>query len=205
MLEPEDKFDYFCTRMNQANIYKIFISLTAVLLFSLACNTEPDFVLKKELELIDSLEMRSAVIQQKLDIDLREIDERVEEMRIDIGGMRLTDKAFPPGMGKMMDRYTAIQKAYTNFYTPYKQARVEADEIKVQLITLREGALKKEFSKQKFKEYYAEESMSLEKLEGYVEKHIQPVLDMERDYKRIQSAIDRHLYSDELKKENSKK
>ena len=175
-----------------------YISITIGLLMS--CNNDnKDFVIKKEMELLDSLTIQMEVVEQKLDIDFKEIDERVEEMQIDIMKMRMTEKTFEDRMGQMMDRYVSIQKAYKSFYEPYKNAKSEADEISVQLITLRQSVEKQEYSKDKFKEFYELEKTAINKLEDYIAQNIQPVLDMEMEYRRIQAKIDQHLYGDELK------
>jgi hypothetical protein len=177
----------------------ILIALSIV-----ACNSNnDDFVIKKELEFIDSLEQRMAILNKKLDIDYPEIQERIEEMHIDIMKMRMTDKVFPKGMGVKMDRYVNIKKSYEKFYTPFKSASTEAAEINNQILTLKESVLKQEFGKEKFKEYYQQELKSINDLAQYMMTHIQPILDMEMEYRRIQKSIDQFLYKEEIEELNN--
>ena len=165
----------------------------------LSCNDENgDFIIKKELELLDTLDLRLRVVNKKLDIDFKEINERIEEMDMDIMKMRMIEKEVPLKMSHNMERYLAIQKAYKNFYNPYKIAHTESEDLTVQLLTFRQSVIKQEYSKDKFKEFYAREEADLSKLEGFIKKHVQPVLNMEMEYRRIQSKIDRFLYGDEL-------
>lgn len=183
--------------------------LTAIImsfLLSACSSSDKDFIIKKELEMLDTLESRLAVVEQKLDIDYPEIKERIEEMSIDIMKMRTTEKTFPMDLSSKMMVYSKIKEEYENFYEPFKYAKEESSDLKVQLITLRESVLKQEFGKEKFKEYYNNEKMALSKLEDYISKYIQPVLDMEMEYRRIQKRIDDFLYGDEIEaiKQNGK-
>lgn len=172
--------------------------ILSTILFSCSSTTDKEFIIKKELEMLDTLEQRLAVAEQKLDIDYPEIKERIEEMSIDIMKMRTTEKTFPLDLSSKMVVYSKIKKEYENFYEPFKYATKEMAELKVQIITLKESVLKQEFGKEKFKEYYNNEKMALSKLEIYIGKYIQPVLDMEMEYRRIQKRIDDFLYGDEI-------
>lgn len=175
-----------------------FIIPIIIVLFSACTNNQEDFIIQKELEMIDSLEQKMASINQSLDIDYLEIKERIEEMSIDIMKMRTTEKTFPMGMGVKMDKYEKIKETYEEFYEPFKSATTEASEINNQLLTLRESVIKQEFGKAKFKKYHALEQAAIDSLESYVKRHIQPVLDMEMEYRRIQKTIDQFLYKEEI-------
>jgi len=186
--------------MKKANIYNFLLIIGAIFFLSVGCNDRNDFELKKELEFLDSLDVRLAVVEQKLNIDMREINERIEEMSMDIGEMKFTEKTIPLAMAQMMDKYVAIHKNYKSFYERFKTAKTEHEAIKIQVATLRNSVIKKEYSKKKFKEFYAQEDKALTNLEQYIEANIQPTLDFEFDYRRIQKEIDQFLYGDELKK-----
>jgi len=182
-----------------------FISLKlAIVTLSLGCllhscaNENDDFIIKKEMVLLDSINQKMAILNHKLDIDYEEIKERIEEMDLDIMKMRMSEKEIPIKMAHQMERYVAIQKAYKNFYQPFKTAKTEAEGLNAQLITLRESVLKQEYGKEKFKEFYAQEQADINKLASFINKHIQPILNMEMEYRRIQSKIDQYLYGDEL-------
>lgn len=182
---------------------RIICIFLTFLLFS--CNSgNKDFIIKKELEMIDTLEQKMAILNKKLNLDYLEIQERMEEMHIDIMKMRTTDKVFPKGMGVKMDRYVSIRKAYKRFYTPFKSATTEAAELDNQILTLKESVLKQEFGKEKFKEYHQQENKSINELAKYISTHIQPVLDMEMEYRRIQKSIDQFLYKEEIEAINKK-
>ncbi len=156
------------------------------------------------MELLDSSEQKMAIINKKLDIDYEEIKERIEEMDMDIMKMRMSEKEIPLKMSRNMERYVTIQKAYKNFYEPYKTANTEAEDLNSQILALRQSVLKQEYSKEKFKEFYAKETADINKLAMFVDKHIQPILNMEMEYRRIQSKIDLYLYGDEIKAINNK-
>lgn len=185
--------------------FKTTLLLIPFLILLTNCsNEEENFLIKKELELVDSLETRMQKLTPKLDIDYEEIKERIEEMDMDIMKMKMTDIPFTAEMGSMMDRYVSIVKLYKRFYEPFKNAKSEEEEITAQLIALKESVLKQEYSKEKFKAFYKLELEAIKKLEKYTQKHIQPVLDMEMDYRRIQGRIDKFLYADEIEENKSK-
>lgn len=192
--------------MKKANIYNFFLIIGAIFFLSVGCNQDNDFELKKELVFLDSLDARLVNVKQSLNIDMPEINERIEEMTMDMGEMKFTEKTIPLDLAQMMDKYVAIYKNYKTFYERYKKAKTEYDAIAVQVETLRNSVIKKEYSKKKFKEFYAQEDKALTQLEKYVGEEIKPVLDFEFDYRRIQKEIDQFLYGDELNKmKNSQK
>lgn len=180
----------------------LYLMLSSIL--SSCSNEDSDFIIQKEMELLDSSEQKMAVINKKLDIDYKEIKERIEEMGMDIMKMRMSEKEIPLKMARNMERYVTIQKAYKNFYEPYKTANTEAEDLNAQILALRQSVLKQEYSKEKFKEFYAKETADINKLAQFVDKHIQPILNMEMEYRRIQSKIDIYLYGDEINAINNK-
>jgi len=191
--------------MKKANIYNFLLIIGAIFFLSVGCNQGNNFELKKELAFLDSLDMRLANVKQTLNIDVEEINERIEEMSMDIGEMKFTEKIISLEIAQMMDKYVAIHKNYKSFYERFKKAKTEYDAIAIQVATLRNSVIKKEYSKKKFKEFYAQEDKALTQLEEYVEEEIQPVLDFEFDYRRIQKEIDQFLYADELKEMEANK
>ncbi len=187
--------------MKKANIY-LFQVISILFFYTISsCNHDYSFEQKKELMLIDSLVYKLAAIEKIMDIDLPEINERIDEMKQDIGKMKFTEKTLDGPMGQMMDKYVTIHKYYMHFYEPYKKAKTELSDLKIQMATLKESVLKKEYSKAKFKTFYNEERKSIIELEEFVTLNIQPVLAVEYDYRRIQKNIDQFLYGDSLKLE----
>lgn len=189
-------------------LIRLYHLVTCVLLsvFLHSCsNDDVDFIIQKEMELLDSSEQKMAIINKKLDIDYKEIKERIEEMNMDIMKMRMSEKEIPLKMARNMERYVTIQKAYKNFYEPFKKATTEAEDLNGQILALRQSVIKQEYGKEKFKEFYAKEVADIKKLEAFVEKHIQPILNMEMEYRRIQSKIDLYLYGDEIEAMKNKK
>ena len=132
--------------------WRVTCVLLSVFLHSCS-NDDVDFIIQKEMELLDSSEQKMAIINKKLDIDYKEIKERIEEMNMDIMKMRMSEKEIPLKMARNMERYVTIQKAYKNFYEPFKKATIEAEDLNGQILALRQSVLKQEYGKEKFKEF----------------------------------------------------
>lgn len=130
-----------------------------MLAFSACNNQTTDYEKQAELQYLDTLNERLLDVKSLLDkVELADIEERSEviEHNIQFCNLKMEEKAIEPDeeMKRLFEEYKALDRLYLNTAKQYTNIVKKAEELFIQVKTLKESANAKDYDKAVFKVYF---------------------------------------------------
>lgn len=161
-----------------------FLFIILLVLGVVACNQQSKSAYEKQrsLEYIDSLQNDLAQIKYKLDeIDFEEIAHRKQYIISMLDSFQNMDKPqqIDGELKQILIDYQGFAMMYDNLDHHIESIVKEAEELLIQLHTLRQSVEDGDYGKQDFKLYLSEVSNGISELQELSSKYLDPVIDSE--------------------------
>jgi chromosome segregation ATPase len=161
-----------------------FLFIILLVLGVVACNQQSKSAYEKQrsLEYIDSLQNDLAQIKYKLDeIDFEEIAHRKQYIISMLDSFQNMDKPqqIDGELKQILIDYQGFAMMYDNLDHHIESIVKEAEELLIQLHTLRQSVEDGDYGKQDFKLYLSEVSNGISELQELRSKYLDPVIDSE--------------------------
>lgn len=168
-----------------------------MLLIASACSNshKADYEVQAELRMTDTLQARLKVVNGWLDkMKLEELQERIDIIHhnTEFVQIMMKEKAldFDEETARQMQEYISYGQMYERSATYYKPIVTGLEESLVQLRTLKESAYGKDYQKDVFLKYFAQEKEEALKIYALADSTLKPAIESDLAFERTQNAIE---------------
>lgn len=175
------------------NFLKVLIPIFSILIISsltTGCGPAHDI----ENEKLDSLDMKLEQSKENLNLDIKLIKLRKEEIAANREFILKNKKdTFTYDLGAQLDRYKALMKTYKQHIESYEHFIAELPQLEKQVKDLRRSLNRDEFTKDEFKKYYYIEENDVNALYEGSTKIKKALYELEPEYMRLSKYFDKEV------------
>lgn len=184
---------FFAMRYKTMNFLKVLIPIFSILIISsltTGCGPAHDI----ENEKLDSLDMKLEQSKENLNLDIKLIKLRKEEIAANREFILKNKKdTFTYDLGAQLDRYKALMKTYKQHIESYEHFIDELPQLEKQVKDLRRSLNRDEFTKDEFKKYYYIEENDVNALYEGSTKIKKALYELEPEYMRLSKYFDKEV------------